>query len=354
MTSSAGTTRLPPSTAGALRRGSRRGFTIVELSVVIVIIGVLVSILLITLGKVFRSTEEIGAERQLRAIADAISQFETDMGYFPPLLAPDDATWALGDPAPTDSARRLVVVPESLAGNTSTARLRQTRYGSEYSLAVYLLGAGDLNGRVGEAGSSLSTVPNPGANNEHDDGAPGPGFRNPGPDRSWGGATDREKNNPTKFGRSYGPYLDQSTLQDQLVVEPESGLFKILDPWGQPVRYYTGWPTVDATSKATTVARVPVELRSAEAVQAQIDEMGKANLELDRPALASQFMLVSAGRPTEFGADTKPLPTFGERKQTDRAVQIQNLQNDFDPSTLSVDEQEYLVSRLESNIRVNQ
>ncbi len=351
MTTTAGTTRLPVSAAA----GARRGFTIVELSVVIVIIGVLVSILLFTLGKVFRSTEEIGAERQLRAIADAISQFETDMGYFPPLLAPNDANWALGDPAPMDPMQMRVIVPESLSGNTSTARLRQTRYGSEYSLAVYLLGAGDLNGYPGRTqGGSYSTVPNPGANNEHDDGAAGPGFRNPGPDRSWGGATDREKNNPTKFGRSYGPYLDQSTLQDQLVVEPESGLFKILDPWGQPVRYYTGWPTVDASSKATTVARVPVELRSAEAVQAQIDEMGEANLELDRPALASQFMLVSAGRPTEFGADTKPLPTFGERKQADRAVQIQNLQNDFDPSTLSVDEQEYLVARLESNIRVNQ
>lgn len=338
--------------AHARAPAARRGFTIVELSVVMIIIAVLVSIILVTVGKVFRATEQTSAERQLQAISDAIEQFQTDMGYYPPLLAPDDVNWSLGDPAPSDVSARRVIVPESLAPGASSERLRKTRFGSEYTLAVYLLGAGDINGRSAEAGSSASSVPNPGANNEHDDGLAGPGFRNPGPDRSWGGAVDREKNNPTKFGRNFGPYLDQTTLQDQLVVEPESGLFKILDPWGQPVRYYTGWPTTDPVSRASSVARTPVELRSAEAVQAQIDAMGKANLELDRPTLASRFMLVSAGRPFEFGADNKPVPTFGERRQSDRTMQIQNLQNDFDPFALDAEDQEYLVARLESNIRV--
>src|SRR5690606_7307297 len=163
----------------------------------------------------------------------------------------------------------------------------------------YLLGAGDINGRVGDSSSAATSTPNPGANNDFDDGAAGPGIRAPGPDRSWGGAADRSNHAPSRVGRVYGPYLDQASVSEQMRLEPQTGLFKIVDVWGQPIRYYHGWPTLDPTTRTTSLARVPVELRSGEGVQAQIDNNGQADLAIERPALNSRFMLVSAGRPVE-------------------------------------------------------
>jgi len=349
-----------PSPAGA--RGMLRGFTIIELLMVVLIIGVLMSILLFTVGKVRRATEAVAAERQLGAISNALEAFKNDMRYYPPLLGFDADAWDIGDPAPSG---KTLIVPESLTGaSNALKRLRQARYGSEYTLAAYLLGAGDIDGKVGDTNTSSST-PNQGANSDQDDGFAGPGIRSPGQDRSWGGAADRSKHSAIKTGRVFGPYLDPSTLTKQLALDPEVGMFKINDLWGQPIRYYTNWPTSEGTlgNRKKSAGRAPIELRSAESVQAVLDKLaGSADpdaeaFEGDRMLFTAPFMLLSAGKPGEINTDGSPKPVFGERKfDTDpgmRRTLAQTLDDsEYDISSLSVEEREYLVASLGSNIRV--
>lgn len=321
--------------ARAARGAARGAFTLLELMVVVAIIVILVGILAAALGGAFRTSQTAMAERHLGAIAQAIEHFKADLTYYPPLLSVDNVK--LGETPPD---RSTVTVPES-RGNP-VAALRETRFGSEYSLGVYLLGAGDINGK--KPGGGNSDIPNVGANDDQDDGAGGPGFRAPGADRSWGGAVDRNQHNAPKLGRVYGPYLDPAQLSNFIAVEPQTGLFKVLDGWGQPVRYYMNWPVRDGVGGKSSVDRTPVELRSAEAVEQQINSAA-VDLGLERPALTAPFMLVSAGKPVELTPDGRPVPHFGDRYQS-------SLSTDFNPSSLTPEDRLGLLEDLTSNIRV--
>lgn len=349
-------------TAPAAGRRMSRGFTIIELLMVVFVIGVLMTILLVTVGKVRRGAEAVSAQRQLSAISNALEEFKNDLQYYPPLLGFDEEGWNLGDPAPV--GKRLIV-PESLPGaSNSLKRLRQARYGSEYTLAAYLLGAGDIDGKVGDT-SGDSPTPNQGANTDYDDGAAGPGIRSPGPDRSWGGAADRSRQNAAKTGRVFGPYLDPALLSKQLALDSEVGMFKITDLWGQPIRYYTNWPTSEGTlaSRKKSAGRAPVELRTPEAIQAELDKAAGAAepdaeaFEGDRALFTAPYMLLSAGKPGELYSDGSPRPIFGERKFDGDPAVIRDLlqrldDSELDVATLSKEEQDYLLASLESNIRV--
>lgn len=342
----------------------RRGFTLLEILVVVVIVGIIVAVLLVAMSATIGSARAASAERQLSSVAVAVEAFHNDLGYYPPLLVYEDSGWRIGSrfdfDAPSDAdkvansvAEDGVIVPESLPNPRVVPVLRQSRYSSEYTPAVYLLGAGDLNTRVGDSGSQRTGQPNAGANTDDDDGAAGPGIRLPGPDRSWGGAADRSRSRPQKTGRVYGPYLDPGSLGDNLQVESATGLFKILDPWGQPIRYAINWPTRDPDNNEASVARLPVEFRSFSAVERHI-ENGEPALEFEREALTARFMLLSAGPNREVRPDGAPRPVFGDRKADAEEMSpfIQNLENDFDPGTLSREEQEYLLDALKSNVRV--
>lgn len=321
--------------------GACGGFTLVELMVVVVIIAILMGILIVTMSGVFKSSQRAACERTMASISQALEHFKTDMSYYPPLLSVDNV--GIGKTPPD---RSVATVPESRANPINA--LRETRFGSEYSLAVYLLGAGDINGRKPNNGGPSDT-PNVGANDDEDDGAGGPGFRSPGPDRSWGGAAGRDplQHKASKIGRVYGPYLDPSQLERFMAVEPQTGLFKILDSWGQPVRYYMNWPVREAGAGGkSSVDRMPVELRTPGAVEKQI-ESSSVDLTLERQALTAPFMLVSAGKPVEFGNDgVTPVPHFGDAHQP-------SLGSDFNPSSLSAEARLMLLEDLGSNIRVS-
>lgn len=297
----------------------RAAFTIVELMIVVAVVAVLVSILLVAFGGARRSAEQANATRFMTIIGQAIESFERELGYLPPLLMYDldvSDQPLLGN-LPPGNSRATMIIPEAKWGNSPSdmrAALARTRYGSEYSLAVYLLGTGDINGDE-LAGNIV------GSNSAEDDGLAGPGFRDPGPDRSWGGAAGRQhqRDNQTaaKIGRTYGPFLDMAALADHIRLDARTGLFKITDNWGQPVRYYKGWPIRVAGASGAlepSIAHVPVELRTADAVEHHL-ESGQPDLSLEAPVLNARFMAVSAGKPIFFGLKDQPIPLFGDRRR---------------------------------------
>lgn len=328
--------------------GAERGFTIIELLIVIGIIGLLASIFMVAASGILGGAKRAAADRQLQTIVQALQQFEADLGTLPPLLTPAD----IGDSTVTDPEA------EPVAQNVAN-RLREARYKSEYSLAIYLLGAGDIDGSEPD-GEKI------GANDANDDGQAGPGIRNPGLDKSWGGAfnrsVQRKDQTATKIGTVYGPYLDMGSLGDSLRLDPETGLFFILDPWDQPIRYYKGWPTRKKVNdtRVPSVDRVPIELRSPAALEYIItDTNGTPDLGLEREVLNSKFMLLSAGKPIQFNSATRPIPQFGELGEDGVMLQTPSAlkDGDFDPGALQNDvenpEKDYLLERLKSNVRAS-
>lgn len=326
--------------------------------VVIVIVGLLLGIILVAVGGVFRSARETSVQNTLATVATAAQAFQSDIGALPPLLAYEESSWQIGETPTQAVASNGLIVPSSLQGpsNEAIQVLRRARYGSEYTIGVYLLGAGDLNTRQGDHASAPSPMGeerrNQGGNTDDDDGLAGAGIRAPGPDLSWGGAADRSKQRANKFGRTYGPYLDAARLGDALVVEQETGLFKLHDAWGQPIRYYRDWPVRDSSGNNSSVLRIPVELRTETALARNIEE-AEPQMEFETEALNAPFMLLSAGKPVLFRADTSPLPQFGDRRPPPNEGSLtQSLATDFMPDQLPPEQQTEILTALRSNIRV--
>lgn len=360
----------------------RRAFTLVEVITVVVIIGVLAGILLVSFGGVLRTSKNLQCERTLRTIGDAVQAFNTDFRYDPPLLRIQRADWDIGEET---QAGDRVVVPEAWptgpAGDPPTAgrtrlNLEQTRYASEYSIAAYLMGAGDIDGKTvnstGTAGNS--STPNRGANQIEDDGNAGPGIRDPGPDHSWGGAGDRDvqtdgvnQRRAIRTGRVYGPYLDQSAMASLMLLDENTGLYRVADPWGQPIRYYRSWPTKNRPvggQPEPSVDFTPAELRSVQALEHQIAASNQPNFEYEREILTARFMLVSAGQRSITATTTgelRPVPLFGDRLRgmpgasivnpADLGGMVQDLSLEFDPTSLSESDRANFLADLSDNVR---
>lgn len=270
-----------------------RGFTLIELMVVFVVIALLVSILIVALGGAIESARRSKTVAQLQSISSAIDAFETDFRYVPPLVTPNLVS---EDDSP---AREGLVTPQTYAqsdGNPSDVDdyYRDARYNSEYTLAVYLLGIGALNpDATDDFGITNNSTP-------LHDGVPGPGFKAPGPLRAWkvqppNGTLRHE---PELTGRSYGPYLDIGTIEGLIELDETRGLYKINDVWGNPIRYYSGWTgyRIVNGNRVPTLEGIPLELRSSESILAQI---GGANLSeqlaFDDDLRTAKYALLSAG-----------------------------------------------------------
>lgn len=217
---------------------SQRGFTLIEMLMVIALISLLVGLLIVALGHVRRTGELASTEKLMRSIDMGLAQFKEDHGFLPPLL--DDT---IADGAGTD----LLPYPVDRSKNID--------YYSVLTLAPYLIGVGDLNGD--------------GQVDQYDDGVEGAGFRDPGVDQAWGytfnGATGRGRKPywksrekmigtpPTQQipGKVYGPYIQVSGDQEIGYAKNRAGielrdpdLFAIKDYWGGSIRYYRNWPKV--------------------------------------------------------------------------------------------------------------
>ena len=313
-------------------RGAPGAFTLIELLVVIGVIGLLVSIVLVAGSGALSSSKKTQTERFLVSIASGLEQFKGDFGYYPPLLNPPPGGGNSALP-PVNSPARAVVVTES-GPNAYVARptgdLKRKGYFSIHSLSAYLIGVGDLN----YGGKEVNDDPNtPNVREVNlDDGADGPGFRNPGPDKSWGGAMGRNGSNgeipetgkpiPDQSGRTYGPYLDiaqgkglraarQETFaagrQDE-AADPEhvaKGMYFLTDRWDKPIRYYRHWPTKGLAGSGAAAGKpslneVPLELLSYSAAGAY-GEASDVNPQADATLLGAEFALLSAGEDGYFG-----------------------------------------------------
>jgi prepilin-type N-terminal cleavage/methylation domain-containing protein len=333
-----------------------RAFTIVELLVVITIIGVLAAITLVGLSFGLSAAKGAAADTQLQSIGQAIAAFETDIGFLPPLITEIDA-------------RGRVQTPESLkrfeGEDDVLESYREARYMSEFSLTVYLLGAGVLDFEDGN------------------DGVEGFGFRNPGATGLWRDAQGDPK--PVASGRVYGPYLDPGAMGEDTLERLEVGydaganrivadegsnqfLFRLLDPWGNPVRYYKGWPKLDlgsdpATAGLPTIKYAPTELRSEESMSAQIAQSPSSydgvDLTYDNDLLSAPYMLLSAGERPGRAYDSlgRPVSAYGDATVNNNQdlveIPLNSPSNDsaFTPGSLDENGQITLLEFLRTNRR---
>ena len=285
--------------------GRRAAFTIVELLTVIAIIIVLTAILVPALSHAFGAANRSQTITQLAGINQAISAFRNDFNFEPPLLTSISSTAG-------------VQTPEMQSNPADVLKAyRLNRYMSEFTLPAYLCGVGTLDGQqYPPSGFPNGIVPLDSKNalaskDALQDGAAGAGIRNPGQYKCWTVVSDASTNPPSfrhqtvTTGRVYGPYLDPQvlgTLMEAVEVDPQTmkakpgtGLvmYRFLDRYGVPIRYYRGWRTTDQTGKPDG-EYAPVELRTREAVSYAINPTGEKP---DEGALLnSSYMLLAAGQ----------------------------------------------------------
>ncbi len=267
-------------------RSSRSAFSLIELLVVIGILGLLIGLLGVVFSGAFRNAREAATSQYLGNIGFAIEQFKTDFNYYPPLI--DDG---LHSPEAQPDASDL------------DEELRENRYASIYTLPLYLIGIGDLDGFADPDDEGL------------DDGVTGAGFRDPGIDRSWGGALERDDHRASRAGRTYGPYMDigsgdsirNATLSDRVNLLTESDhdidetrisrLYVFRDRWDNPIRYYRRWPTRDPANRQNRwLGGAPIELFNAETLK-NLGAAEELAPDVDRDLLnaSGSFALLSAG-----------------------------------------------------------
>lgn len=306
----------PPQPAAPPARPHPGAFTLIELLVVVAIIALLIGIAGVVYSGVLAGSQRAATEQFLRGLTVSIEQFENDFGYLPPLLAPDTmvgpesgAGWRAADPAPKLDSFELV---DPIAQIDPVDALRKARYMSVLSLPAYLLGVGDLAPLEYQPDDDL----------DRHDGLAGPGFRNPGVDKAWGGAKvrDGKTHQPTFSGRSFGPYVDvgagrnfrriadlrahadgaSETPAD--TADPlEREFFTFEDGWGNPIRYYRSWPTRDLENTSQrTIDRIPIELFGESTLRSALTGAGDFDTQLEFDLLNAPYALLSAGPDGKF------------------------------------------------------
>jgi hypothetical protein len=299
----------------------------------------------------------------MNAINDAISRFETDHGYLPPVLGPQ-STAAGG----VGHGRDLLALPVGYQ--------EQQAYYSLTSLPEFLLGYDDRRmdgfGYVPEGGNpsppiTLSPSDMTPGQREH----PALGFRSPGPDGFWnatlnprfgGGGTNVSatgvpfagrnpgnlgtvsysgNNDHTLQGKVYGPYLDlkdatvigevedmafsngsggtaDGQVWDRVLLPGDAGYASgnnpkvFLDYWGNPLRYYRRPPADvrdprlfdQSFSLAEVIALRPNSFESGADVDTQYaDANGDASA--SRALIASRYALFSPGADRKSADDVR-------------------------------------------------
>ncbi|MDP7030267.1 MAG: type II secretion system protein [Phycisphaerales bacterium] len=331
----------------------RRGFTMIEILVTMGIIVVLIGLLVVAAGGARDAALASTTTARLDALSQAVTRFEADTGYLPPLLDNDRA--GIDGVEPTRSMAN---------GRPAYLTAMQRRY-SYTSPAEYLLGYGT----EAEDGYGIVTDESGMVTGASD----GFGLRRPGEDGFWNaswndgvdpaegvqvGRYELRERRPDRSGARgtvLGPYLelddpsmlgaigwdgtawdgsiDPATNQPMVFYPGDSGYDEdapkvIVDGWGTPIRYYrvnhpagqpatrypTGYkPASDwsyAPSMAEYFALRPWEVDEGESVtwwftdasgqrwgdySSEDGTMGNGDPIVNRPLLTGRFAFLSAG-----------------------------------------------------------
>ena len=240
------------------RASARRGFTLLELLAVLLVIAILVGILSIAFAALTGQANDSASRQDLSTIRNAVTSFESEFGFLPPLIK--DAPAADRIDRTTDQERISVWDPASRDAATAQQaniylRDESEVRASEFSLGYYLAGA--LDAAV--------------------DGIEGVGFRTPRRDGTF-----------AKAGAEHEPFVDVGTGGGVELVQRGADLTEgdvgLGDRFGTPYRYYRWEPEAAITEQADL--NVPAILGDLDA----------------QPELRSaRCAIVSAGQDTGFG-----------------------------------------------------
>jgi prepilin-type N-terminal cleavage/methylation domain-containing protein len=376
---------------------TRRGFTLVELLVVVGIIVLLVSLAVVGFSGVLGNARRASAQATVNTLGMGAEQFRIDHDDVPPLVTevpgfdapPPPGGGGLGGGGGGNAGE--IRVPGMI--NDFTERREayyDARYYSEWTLPIYLLGVGDINGD-GINDYSDEGVPN------RDDGVDGFGFRDPGPILAWKQRDpqvsdpddpDFYVHAPINAGRVYGPYIDTGQL-DAAIIDPNgevqrSGaleavptnnggrLYRFVDPWGTPIRYYRNYLTIDPNTDLASSAFMPQELRGITSAEEMVTayrtglptdpaEMS-SYAALDADVLAADFVILGAGEDASAYRDAngRPVAPFGDvtinvnRQRVPLPLRgSATMPQPFDPSMVFVEDDEVSLNTYLNMIRSN-
>lgn len=186
-----------------------RGFTIIELSVVVIIIALLSGILLVAVRTSLLSARVAGEKQVCTALKAGVSQFKQQFGFLPPLVL--DSATLQNDQPNIDPLGDVLNLRYQADQNTPNF----DRFYSVNTLGLYLIGAADA--KV--------------------DGVDGPGFTQPNE-----ASGDTPAGLFSKKGKTYEPLFDINRDRRRLAVDlttnAASPQYTIIDRWGKALRYY--------------------------------------------------------------------------------------------------------------------
>ena len=181
---------------GVMHLKTRRAFTIVELLVVVGIIVVLVGLLVVAVSSASKAAQAASTRSMMGALSRALTQFKSDIGYFPPVLGfPTTGASQTG----SVGYLRDLVLPPTLPGIPSPqpTPLQVTQiqnYYSMTSMVEYLIGPGGKNedgyGAVGTVSQWTDSAVKIAALKD----SPAAGIRSPLNDGVWGAYSNPKLN----------------------------------------------------------------------------------------------------------------------------------------------------------------
>ena len=126
----------------------RSGFTLIELMVIIIIIGLLAATAIVTLANAQRKSRDAKRLADLRELQKTIETIHTETGTYPLADAADNATWADFGNAIADYITSVPIDPDNDDPNDYIYTYGTNDAGTEYVIAARLEQAGHaaLNG----------------------------------------------------------------------------------------------------------------------------------------------------------------------------------------------------------------
>jgi prepilin-type N-terminal cleavage/methylation domain-containing protein len=107
-------------------KSKQSGFTIVELLIVIVVIGILATLVIVTFSGVQQKARDTKRETDIKALASQLEVYYANNGSYPALAQLQDNTWVQANLKGLDTAG--LVAPNGTGSNTMSATASKTTY----------------------------------------------------------------------------------------------------------------------------------------------------------------------------------------------------------------------------------